>query len=170
MTELYRPDVLVNDAKVMRWLAANQWLDLFVSVGIATLLWWQAGDSALGSLDGIGRRAAYQTVAGFSATLLGLTMTTISILAGNMDKPLGGAPKGMPASLVVGLARPMFGLMRACGLAALGALVLLVTDTGSDVGTAFAQPILGAALVAIVLRMVRVLGLLSNLLRARNTK
>ncbi len=144
-------------------------IDLVVAVAVGAVLWRILQNVALEILDAAGRRAAYQTFAALSATLLGLTMTTISVLASNIDKPIGGSPRGIPRSLVIGISKPMFGLTRALGGTVATALVLLLVDTTSPTTTDWAQPVLGALVVVVALRFTRVLVLLANLLRARTT-
>lgn len=108
-------------------------------------------------------------MAGLSATLLGLTMTTISVLASNIDKPIGGSPKGIPKTLVVGITKPMFGLIRVLGGTVVVALLFLIVDTTACPGIPWAQPALGALASVVILRLTRVLILMSNLLKARTT-
>lgn len=162
-------NILDPGHRVSRWLVGHQWIDLVAALTAALLLWSLCRDLGLGSLDPVGRRATYQTVAGLAGTLLGLTMTTISVLASNIDKGIGGSPKGLPKDLVVGISKPMFGLLRVLGLALVVALIALVGDTGSAavIGAAWPQPVLGALAVTVLLRLWRVLTLLSHLLKAR---
>lgn len=164
-------EILDPGHQVTRWFVGHQWVDWVMAVVAATLLWRLCRDIGVGSLDSAGRRATYQTVAGLSGTLLGLTMTTISVLASNIEKPIGGSPKGLPKDLVVGISKPMFGLLRVLGLAVVVALIALVGDTATAAvkGAPWPQPFLGALAITVLLRLTRVLTLLSHLLKARIT-
>lgn len=158
-----------NDRKIRRWLAAHQWPEIAAATVAAMLALWFLRCSGISDLDATARRALYQTLAGLSATLFGLTMTTISVLASSIDKPIGGSPKGLPTSLLRGLMKPMLGLLRALGALVLIALAMLVLDTNHPQPHWVTQPlILGCGFVVIV-RVTRVLSLLSNLLKARST-
>lgn len=162
-------NILDPGHRVSRWFVGHQWIDLVALLVVAFVLWRFCRDLGSGSLDPAGRRAAYQTVAGLSGTLLGLTMTTISVLASNIEKPIGGSPKGLPKGLVVGISKPMFGLLRTLGLTLVVALIAVVGDTaaGSATGAPWPQPVLGALAVMACLRLTRVLTLMSHLLKAR---
>lgn len=161
------PQILRPSNSAVRWLVARQSVDFIFVLFLACLVWWKAGEIGLPNLDGTGRRATYQTLAGLSATLLGLTMTTISVLASNLDKAIGGSPKGLPPTLVVGIIRPMFGLLRVLGFTLATSLLLLVLDTSAPSGAIWVQPLLSVLLTMAGLRLTRVSVLLSNLLKAR---
>lgn len=151
-----------------RFAAANPALDYIPAVIVAAIAFVLLKDVGLNFLGPSGRRPAYQTFSALSATLFGLTMTTISILASNMDKPIGGSPTGTPAELRKGLARPMFGLLRRLGLSAGFSIYLLVADTAPK-ALQFAQPTLLALGVLIAAGAIRSLHLLWHLLLARTT-
>lgn len=63
----------------------------------------------------------------------------------------------------------MFGLLRVLGLAVLVALILLVGDTAACKGAWWPQPLLASLAVTVVVRLTRVLTLMSHLLKARVT-
>ncbi len=160
-------EFLATRKGLLNWVVAHQMIDL-VPATVVVFLWWsQAGDGLFTDLGEQGRRSLYQTIATISTTMLGLTMTTISILAASIDKPLGGSPRGIPRTLVKGLAKPMFGLARTLGITLIAALALLVTGTITTNANWWAAPALAALAVVIGLRITRVMFLLSNLLQAR---
>lgn len=165
----HQRDLIVKDRKLSRWCAAHQGPDIAAAVVLGGIVLWLVQDHGIPALDEATRRVLYQTLAGLSATLFGLTMTTIGVLASSIDKPIGGAPHGLPPGLVRGLSRPMFGLLRALGAAALISLALLVLDGSSEEAHWIAQPVVLGCTVGIVVRLTRVLVLLSNLLKARTT-
>lgn len=161
-------ELLATRKGPLNWVVAHQIIDLVPAAAVIVFLWWsQAGDGLLTDLGEQGRRSLYQTIATISTTMLGLTMTTISILAASIDKPLGGSPRGIPQTLVKGLAKPMFGLARTLGITLIVALALLVTGTITTNANWWAAPVLAALAVVIGLRITRVMFLLSNLLQAR---
>lgn len=160
-------DLLDPGRPVARFFARTPWTDVVVAVLVALIALWLASDIGIVSLDGPARRSLYQTVAGLSGTLFGLTMTSISILAASIDKPLGGMPKGMPQSLVVGLGHPMFALLRTLGLMLTATLTMMVLDTTANRGAPLSQAILLSVACAAAARIWRVLFLLSYLLKAR---
>ncbi len=170
MADRAQPNYIFDPGhRVSRWLVGHQWIDLVAFLVVALVLWRFCRDLGLGSLEPAGRRAVYQTVAGTSGTLLGLTMTTISVLASNIEKPIGGSPKGLPRDLVVGISKPMFGLLRTLGLTLVVGLIAVVGDSAaaSASGALWPQPVLGALAVTACLRLTRVLTLMSNLVKAR---
>lgn len=162
-----RREMLDPGKPLTRWFVGHQGADLILAVVACGLVWLLCHDVALPELDASGRRAAYQTIAGLCATLLGLTMTTVSVLASNIDKPIGGSSKGIPQGLVIGISMRMFGLIRALGLSVAISLLLLLVDTSAAHGAVWPQPVLGALTVVVALRLTRVLILLANLLPAR---
>lgn len=161
-------DLLAARKGPLNWVVAHQIIDLVPAAAVIVFLWWsQAGNGLLTELGEQGRRSLYQTVATISTTMLGLTMTTISILAASIDKPLGGSPRGIPPTLVKDLAKPMFGLARTLGVSLTAALTLLVIGTMTTNANWWSAPALAALAVVIGLRITRVMFLLSHLLQAR---
>jgi len=163
----HRRDLIVKDRKLIRWFAAHQGPDFAAAVLLGGVALWLVRNHGISVLDEAIRRTLYQTLAGLSATLFGLTMTTISVLASNIDKPIGGSPDGLPPRLVRGLTRPMFGLLRALGAMVLISLTLLVLDGSAKKAHWVAQPVILGCMLVIVARVTRVLVLLSNLLKSR---
>ncbi len=160
--------ILATRKGPLNWVVAHQAIDLGLAGALVGLLWWwQAGDCLLADLGEQGRRSLYQTIATISTTMLGLTMTTVSILAASIDKPLGGSPRGIPQVLVKGLATPMFGLARTLGVTLAVALTLLVIGTMTTDANWWATPALAALAFLIGIRITRVMYLLANLLQAR---
>lgn len=164
----HSPNLLAyNGHKFARRFAAHQYIDIVITVIVFVVALVLLRDHGIGAQDSPSRRALYQTLAGLSATLFGLTMAIISVLVASIDKPIGGAPNGLPPSLVRGLTRPAFGLLRSLGFTVLASLALLVLDGPLSESAWVAQPVVLACLVTVVLRVTRVLLLLSNLLAAR---
>lgn len=167
--EQVAPEILVPKKKAIRRWVGTQELDLALGVVLFLVAVLLLPRSGYRILDSAGRRATCQTLAGLAGTMFGLTMTTISILASNIDKGIGGSPTGLPKSLVVGIIRPMFGLMRVLGALLVVSVVAIVVDTrpSAPIGALWSQPILVALAVVAAARLTRVLILLSNLLKAR---
>ena len=164
-------DLLATGNPLKRFIVRRQWIDWLLALiaGYAAHRYWN--HHTLLDLDPTGRRSVYQTASAIATALFGLTMTSISILMSNLDKPLGGLPGGMPSGLIRALSRTMFGLMRASAALLLAGVTLLIIDTQpKEDGFSWTTALLAGLAVAIGARMLRVTYLLSRVLPARSTK
>lgn len=163
-------DVLASENPVKRFVVRRQSVDWLLAIGAGAVayLWWTCNNLTL--LDPAGRRSVYQTASAVSTALFGLTMTSISMLMSNLDKPLGGLPGGMTPGLVRGLSRSMFGLMRgSAALLAVGIVLLIVDTQPSNDPLKWPGPVLAGLVLLVGARMLRVTYLLSRVLTARRT-
>ncbi len=71
--------------------------------------------------------STYQTLATLSGTLLGLSMTTTSLLLNAFDKPLPGFTDGFPAARQRRVLELLYSLMRALGIACALSLAAIIS-------------------------------------------
>lgn len=171
MTGAGKQNLLGRDRKATRrlaaWFDAHRWVDLIVVAVLVLVAFGFGSCTGIGALDGPGRRALYQTLAGLSATLFGLTMTTVSIVSSSMDKPIGGSRQGLSPALVEGITSRMFDLLGRLGLMLLASLALMIFDSAREQAFRLTQPVVLGAVVLVALGLLRALLLLSTYLLAR---
>lgn len=147
--------------------------DLLVVFAVAagTLAWstWQ-GPFWLQRLEPDTRRAVFQTLSTISGTLLGLVLTSISVLNTVLRQPMSGL---LESTLHPGRRRAVaslfFAAVRALALALVLNLVALVWDSDAQTGGRWAQSLALAAFVLVALRMGRTLWALALVVTASAT-
>lgn len=150
-----------------RWFCAHQSVDVVCAIAVGIAVWQLSPGWGLASADLSARRAFYQSSAAIGATLLGLTLTSLSVIVSNMDKPIGGSPKGAPRVVVLGISKAMFGLIRGLALVVGFGVFLLATDITGGALPSYVSAAAGGLLLACALRLLRVLLLMSNFVAAR---
>lgn len=162
------PTRVFIDWPVLDWLLTGAalgltyWLSSHPSV-LGHEVQWHIG--WLRNLEAGTRRAVYQTMTTLSGTLLGLTLTSVSILANLMKQDLSTATGGLLTphrqKRISGL---FFAGLRGLAIALLGSLVLLVADSDRVVGARLDQAIAFAILTLATCRLGRIIWVLSLVL------
>ncbi len=150
--------------------AVDYALGAVVGGGVTGLAAWRGWGQLIASADAATRRALFQVVAAFSGTLLGLTLTSLSILVGLIRSPVVLLDKLLPGQRKVRATGTFISSL--VGLAWVFVLCLwaLINDTkehtaGSSVVQAF---ILGGLALA-ALRTSRVVWVLWKMVRVTAT-
>lgn len=142
------------------WFQRPAW-DLPIAAVLAVGLWYgstRAGPYWLQSLDIETRRAVYQTLTTLSGTLLGLVLTSISVLNTVLRQPLDAfAESALHPDRKQAVARLFFAAVRALALGVAVNLVVLIWDTKADVGGRWAQAIAIGVLALVICRVARML-------------
>ena len=146
-------------------LAIISWLSSPEPMLLSRVVDWHIG--WFRDLDVATRRAVYQTMTTLSGTLLGLTLTSVSILAGLMKQDLKAATGGL---LTPKRQRRVSGLFFAALRGLASALVLsfglLIADGSQSPGGGIAQAVAMAVVALVALRLGRVIWVLSLVLSA----
>ncbi len=153
--------VVAYDRPVLDWI--------LVVLPVVVLTVHGRWPTVLAGLDPAARRHVYLATAALSGTLLGLTITSVNLLLGVLDKPLRGRPDGLPRVSVKGLARILFSACLALGALCLASLVAAVADGARLSGRPTVQTLVALVLLVVVARIARVVVSLRLLLLARAT-
>ncbi len=154
--------------RVLALWFARPILDLVpAAILVVVILRWVHTDLFFARLDPPGRRASYQTLASLAGTLLGFTVTSVSVLLTNQQQRMGGFAEGLPVGTVRSLVRVLFGFAYSLAAGCVAGLVLLAYDTTHQHGQPVAQALLLAGLLIVVARFARVLMFLRRLVVAR---
>lgn len=149
--------------------------DLVLAGTVFVVLWWLSLKDPWLFKDGFDwrvewlthlevntRRAVYQTMATLSGTLLGLTLTSVSILSNLMKQDLatatGGLLKPRHQHRVSGL---FFAGIRGLGVTLVISFALLISDGSRVEGDRLAQNFALAVVVLAVMRLGRIIWVLS---------
>ena len=143
--------------------ACTIWLSLRHPEFVGRPLGWHIG--WLRDLDADTRRAVYQTMTTLSGTLLGLTLTSVSILAGLMKQDLKTATGGLlTPKRQQRVSRLFFAGLRGLAMALLVSLALLVTEGGKGEGGILSQALTLTVLAFVAARVGRIIWVLSLIL------
>ncbi len=143
------------------------WLLLALAAGICICISWRHGAWGLENLKPETRRALYQTLTTISGTLLGLTLTSISVLNSALRQSMSSvAARLVTPARKQAVARLFFAAVR--GLAAsLGvSLYALLSDSEAPTGRPLVQAVVLAVVVLSCLRIARTLWALSLIVSA----
>lgn len=140
------------------------WAVLVAAVVVLALTTWL---EPLRALDAAARRQVYLAVAGLAGTLLGLTIASVNLLLGVIDKPLRGRAAGLPRQTVLDLSRILFSTCLALGALCLAAFAGCVVDGSATRGRPPAQTAVLLLLALAAARVLRVVVSLRLLLLAR---
>jgi hypothetical protein len=171
LSEVRAKPILARTSRVIHVIADRPGVDWGVAVTVGGLVWFAGatGVALLPQLEAVGRRSFYQTIAGLSGTLFGLSVTSAGLLMANLNAPLSGFPGGLPFKTVVVLGRSLFSLIRALGYICLASLFFMLADTSKTAGDLRSRWLLSALLILVILRFSRVLYWIRAILRGRAT-
>lgn len=154
---------------VHAWFERTAWDWLLVTgtVALAALISLGAGAYGTQEVAPDTRRALYQTVTTITGTLLGLTLTSVSILNTALQRETSTLTPWTGASPMRGtIASMFFGSVRALGIGVVVGLVALVGDSEAKTGSPWTQIALTAAMVLVTARVTRMLWALSLIVKA----
>lgn len=160
------PSWLVRRSGFLRTRPGFDWL---LALALAAAAWRMGnhGKELLELLDVGGRRGAYQTLAGLSGTLMGLTVTTTGLILANVEKPIPTMPKGLPGGVIPALGRSLFSSIRAWGYLCAASVTLIVVDTHQYQAANWANGVIAALACLGAVRISRAIYWLSKLFDAR---
>lgn len=108
------------------------------------------------------RRAVYQTVSTVTGTLLGLVLTSISVLNTVLKQPVEElTAKKLTPGRKRAVASLFFAAVRALAFGLIGSLSALIFDSDVRIGRAWAQALVVGIVILLVLRLSRALWALS---------
>ena len=144
-------------------------VDWLIALAFAGAAWWMGNHDKelLELLDAGGRRAAYQTLAGLSGTLMGLTVTTTGLILANVEKPIPTMPKGLPGSVIPALGRSLFSSIRAWGYLCAASVTLILVDTNQYQTSKWSNGVIVALASLGALRVSRAIYWLAKLFDSR---
>ena len=150
--------VAVGVFGITGWLSLRSPEALSLSVKVLHIGW-------IRDLDVGTRRAVYQTMTTLAGTLLGLTLTSVSILAGLMKQDLKAATGGLLTPRRQRRVSVLFFAgLRGLGIALLVSLALLIVDGGRAQGGLVAQALTFTVLAFGAARVCRIIWVLSLIL------
>lgn len=141
------------------------WVDLAVAAMAAiaaALVSWRLSSWGLEELKPATRRALFQTLTTVSGTLLGLALTSISVLSTTLRQPISGlTARFITPPRKQAVARLFFAAVRALALSTVVCIYALVTDTETSGGSPWVQACVLAVAVLGALRIARTFWALS---------
>lgn len=137
--------------------ALDYLLGAAAGVGITGISAWQDWGQLIASADAVVRRTIIQIIATFSGTLLGLTLTSLSILVGMIRSPVKELEVLLPGTRKVEMARTFLSGVFGLGLVLLMSLWAILNNTkDGSVGSNSVQILVLAATCLAALRIARV--------------
>ena len=154
---------------IRRWFE-NPWWDWVGAGAVLSLVAWcslHSGPLGLQGLEPDTRRAVYQTLTTVSGTLLGLVLTSISVLNTVLRQPMTTlASKIVTPVRRQAVGKLFFAAIRALAIALDVNLFALLTDSDAAVGRGLTQSAVLAGLVLIVARLARAMWALALIVGA----
>lgn len=155
----------------VRWFTrpSTDWLIIAL---LALAAWWAREldwSTTFTDLPNATRRATYQTLATVSGTMLGLTLTSISILNSMLRQPAESMLARVTATSGPTISGIFFACVRSLALALGLSVVALIRDSEQVPGGYWVPVVLGSACVLVSLRLTRMLYGLSLLTNASRT-
>lgn len=145
---------------------AWDWLLVLIVVAVMALTSMSAGAFGIQEIPNDTRRALYQTTTTICGTLLGLTLTSVSILNTALQRETSSLTPWASGSQMRGtIAGMFFSSVRALAIGVLVGLVALIGDSEANTGSPWIQIVLMSAAVLVGARMVRMLWALSLIVR-----
>lgn len=146
---------------------AWDWLLVLTVVAVLALTSMSAGDFGIQEIPTDTRRALYQTVTTICGTLLGLTLTSVSILNTALQRETSSLTPWASGSPMRGtIAAMFFSSVRALAVGVLAGLIALIGDSDAKVGSPWVQILVVSTAVLVAARMMRMLWALSLIVRA----
>lgn len=137
-----------------------------IAAGVTGLSAWQEWGQIIASADAGARRAVFQVVATTSGTMLGLTLTSLSILVGLIRSPVAQLEQVLPGNRTIRMARTFVSALLALGAVFMLAVWAILNNTKDGTpGSTLVQAMILAALVLAALRIYRVVWILWKMLQ-----